>query len=184
MGKEMMTDLFDSEPHQCVFSPCRTYRYSLRKVWEANRPCIAWVGLNPSTADEQKLDPTLRRIEAFSRAWGFGSFLMLNLFAFRSPHPKVMLAAADPIGPGNGDAIALAALQCGKAVACWGAVSGNERTANQAAAVRAMLLLSFSEVWCIGTTQSGDPKHPLARGKHRVPNDQMPLDILTLQTPK
>lgn len=180
----MMTDLFDAEPHQCVFSPCRTYRYSLRKVWEANRPCLAWVGLNPSTADEQKLDPTLKRIEAFSRAWGFGAFLMLNLFAFRSPHPEKMLAAADPVGPGNDEALKLASLSCGKVVACWGNTAGHPLTSARAGAVAQLLLGEFSEVWRIGSTMDGSPKHPLARGKHRVPNDQMPLDFLTLQTPK
>jgi hypothetical protein len=28
------------------------------------------------------------------------------------------------------------------------------------------------QIWCWGTTTSGAPKHPLARGKHRIPVDQ------------
>jgi hypothetical protein len=29
---------------------------------------------------------------------------------------------------------------------------------------------------CLGTTQSGAPKHPMARGLHRIPRDQMPIE--------
>ncbi len=62
---------------------------------------IMWIGLNPSTADEQQLDPTLRRIRGFSQAWGFTAFVMTNVFAFRATVPADMKAQADPVGQDN-----------------------------------------------------------------------------------
>jgi hypothetical protein len=47
-------------------------------TWEplvAPRLCT-WIGLNPSVANEAQLDPTLRRIRAFSAASGFNGFIM------------------------------------------------------------------------------------------------------------
>jgi hypothetical protein len=74
----------------CIFSKDRKFRYSLFHTWDSRRPSIAWIALNPSTADENKLDPTLTRIKGFSESFGFGSFYMLNLFAYRATDPKDM----------------------------------------------------------------------------------------------
>ena len=95
----------------CAFSPDRVYRYTLLHSWadmlSPELKTIAWIALNPSTADENQLDPTLRRIRGFSAAWGYNSFMMLNAFAFRATDPKEMERAADPNGPEN-DAYLLA----------------------------------------------------------------------------
>ena len=75
----------------CAFSPDRVYRYTLLHSWadmlSPELKTIAWIALNPSTADENQLDPTLRRIRVFSAAWGYNSFMMLNAFAFRATDP-------------------------------------------------------------------------------------------------
>ena len=57
--------------------------------------------LNPSIADEQQLDPTLRCTRAFSAAWGYNGFIMTNLFGLVSTDPAGLYAVADPIGPEN-----------------------------------------------------------------------------------
>ena len=89
----------------CVFSPCRKWRYLLKHTWrdllDPEERAIAWIALNPSTADENQLDPTLRRIRGYTRDMGCNTFYMLNLFAYRATDPKVMRAAEDPIGPEN-----------------------------------------------------------------------------------
>ena len=53
-------------------------------------PLILFIGLNPSTADETKNDPTIRRCINFAKDWGYGGVMIANLFAFRSTSPEIM----------------------------------------------------------------------------------------------
>ena len=64
------------------FSLCRTWRYKLWRRWSSAGPIVAFIGLNPSTADELNDDPTIRRCIGFARHWGFGGMYMLNVFAY------------------------------------------------------------------------------------------------------
>ena len=81
----------------CNFSPDRTYRYVLRHncsdQLDANPKRIAWIGLNPSTADELILDPTLDAVRRYSIRWGFAEIVMLNLFAYRTNLPARLEAS-------------------------------------------------------------------------------------------
>jgi len=150
----------------CQFSPDRRHRYSLVHRWNPlfGDRLIMWIGLNPSTADEQQLDPTLTRIRSFSQREGFDGFWMANLFGLRTPHPKVMMADPDPVGTGNDDALLAAATRCDKIVAAWGA--GGDFQERAAAVAQ---LLSGHKLWCLGTTQDGQPRHPLyVAGKTRL----------------
>lgn len=147
----------------CHFSTDRRYRYALEHVLDPllqDRPAplrVMWIGLNPSTADEQKLDPTLRRIRAFSAAWGYTSFIMTNLFAFRATDPEDMMAALDPVGPENDAALATWAAQCDLIVAAWG-VHGTFRKRHTD--VMGGVLRGF-ELHRLEETKDGHPKHPL-----------------------
>ncbi|PKN80874.1 MAG: hypothetical protein CVU47_08520, partial [Chloroflexi bacterium HGW-Chloroflexi-9] len=80
------------------FSRDGRYRYSLVRRW-GDGPRVAWVMLNPSTADATRDDPTLRRVIAISRRAGFGALEVVNLWALRSAHPADLARAADPVGP-------------------------------------------------------------------------------------
>ena len=84
------------------FSPCEQYRYVLGRVWqEQQAPCV-FIMLNPSTADAEKDDPTIRRVMALSRGFGFGGVYILNLFAIRGSNPKIITQVHDPVGrPSN-----------------------------------------------------------------------------------
>ena len=62
------------------------YRWTLRRRW-GDGDDVVWVMLNPSTADANKDDPTLRRIIQFSDGWGYGGLLVVNLLPFRSSNP-------------------------------------------------------------------------------------------------
>jgi hypothetical protein len=84
-----------------VFSTCRRYRYVLRRIWDRSTPPAMFVGLNPSTADEVKDDPTVRRCIGYAKRWGFGGLIMTNIFAFRSTDPNALVELDDPVGPRN-----------------------------------------------------------------------------------
>ena len=143
----------------CHFSPDRVHRYSLIHRLDpllGGDRLIMWIGLNPSTADESQLDPTLRRIARFSERDGYDGFWMANIFGLRTPYPKEMMAHADPVGPGNDASLLAAAARCEKIVAAWG-VSG----AYQARAEAVVRLLAPHKLWCLSTTAAGHPRHPL-----------------------
>lgn len=144
----------------CEFSPCRRYRYTLEHdidllfVGEPRR--VMWIGLNPSTADENKLDPTLRRVRKFSAAWGFTSFVITNLFSFRATAPDDMKAEADPVGPDNDHWLEVTAMACEKVVACWG--THGQHVGRE---VAVMNLLGVERLSCLALNAGGSPKHPL-----------------------
>jgi len=106
----------------CFFSPDRHYRYLLIHKWNGlfpERACV-WIGLNPSIADEAKLDNTLRRIRGFSAAAGFNSFYMANLFALVATDPKVMKVHPAPVGPENDEHIVRALKKVATVFVAWG----------------------------------------------------------------
>ena len=126
------------------------YRYSLTRVWDPALPTMTFVLLNPSTADAVELDQTLRRCVNFAKRDGFGGMLIVNLYAFRSTSPKVMKAAADPVGPENDRVLAGVS---GTVVAGWGNHAHPGRVA------QAVALLP--PLYALGVNKSGAPTHPL-----------------------
>jgi hypothetical protein len=154
------------------------YRYWLRRTWDGILPVMVWIMLNPSTADDQIDDPTIQACMDFARRNGYGGILVINLFAFRSPHPKVMKEAEDPIGPNNDnfilDVVSTTAREGGCVIAAWG--TGGSHLDRDLAVV-ALLEAHGVEVMCFGKTKDGHPKHPLARGLHRIPRDTKPFRL-------
>lgn len=147
-----------------VFSPCRTYRYKLWREWDEDGPSLNVIGLNPSTADEMADDPTIRRCIGFAKAWGYGSLVMTNLFAFRSTDPRGLLSVVDPVGPDNDQTLYIEACSSGQTIAAWGA---HPLAVDRSAHVRRLLARQFVE--SLGLTKSGAPKHPLYLPKTTVP---------------
>jgi hypothetical protein len=143
-----------------VISECGLYRYQLGRRWAWNAYSLVAVMLNPSTADAQRDDPTIRRVVKFAEREGYGGILVHNLFAYRATDPQELATAADPVGPEN-DAWLLRVLRASVAarqpvLAAWGA-SG---LAKERAAVVARLAPGVQWV-CLGTTRDGSPWHPL-----------------------
>lgn len=144
----------------CVFSADRLYRYSLLHTWDPLlKPRVAAViALNPSTADENDLDPTLRRIRGFCQSQGMTAFCMLNLFAFRSTDPAAMKAQSDPVGPENNDHILSWAKRAEMVIIAWG-THGSFRARDQE--VLHLLHQARLRPLCWGRNGDGTPKHPL-----------------------
>jgi hypothetical protein len=148
------------------FSPCRLYRYTLWREWDdcgplftpksIARSCeyLMVIGLNPSTADETKDDPTIRRCIGFAKKWGFGALCMTNLFAWRDTDPEKMKASVEPVGIENDQWLETCAKNAGMILAAWGnhgAYIGRDKC------VRGFL----PPLLCLGTNKDGSPKHPL-----------------------
>jgi hypothetical protein len=89
-----------SMERSATISPCRMFRYALWRRWGSG-PYAMFIGLNPSTADEQNDDPTIRRCIGFAQSWGYDALCMANLFAYRATKPTDMKNAANSL-PLNG----------------------------------------------------------------------------------
>lgn len=139
---------------QAIFSKDRMYRYALWRLWDMQKPSVCFIGLNPSTASAEDDDPTTRRCIAFAQQWGFGSLSIANLFALRSTNPRVLNDVRDPIGQRNDEWIHTLSFDADITVACW----GNQGTLMG----RSSKVLSLvDQLFCLDTTQLGQPKHPL-----------------------
>lgn len=153
------------ETRTAEFSDDRIYRNCLEIVWDASLPIAAFIGLNPSTADEFKDDPTIRREKTFSADWGCGGLLKLNLFAFRATDPKVMLAVDDPIGPENSIDYMFRKLAPvkGPKIAAWGTHGAHwDRGAKVLGAIPGLQYLRLNA--------DGSPAHPLYLPGHLKPS--------------
>lgn len=148
-----------------VISPCGQYRYVLTRTWDAGLPYVAFVGLNPSTADATNDDATIRKCVRYAQGWGYGGLAMLNCFAFRATDPRVMKRAADPIGPENDFYLRQFAGDARTVIASWG---GHAEHMARGAAVRNML----PRLKCLWLTKDGFPGHPLY-----LPGDLQPFDF-------
>ncbi len=145
-----------------IISQCGTYRYRLeRELALRVGPTVLWIMLNPSTADADHDDPTIRKVAGFSRLAGYARLIVVNLFAMRATDPRdVLLNLADAEGSENCRHIMEAAVDASAIVCAWGAAPWAEE---QARAVCGWLddLDHAPPGLCLGTTKSGAPKHPL-----------------------
>ncbi len=141
-----------------VFSPCRTWRYTLDRHWNGHTPrnTVLFVLLNPSTADEEQDDPTNRRALKYAQRWGYNGCVFVNLFSSRTPYPQEMKQAENPIGPDNDQWIQRRAAEAQRIICAWGAHGTHMERAEQ---VRA--LLAPYDTWCMGVTKGGEPRHIL-----------------------
>lgn len=145
-----------------TISDCGTYRYDLTRRW-SDGPLVAWVGLNPSTADHEVDDPTIRRCIGFARSIKCGGLVMLNLYALRSTKPEHLLQHPDPKGPENKQTIEtwFARAEVGLVVAAWGAWWKNQRDRPSRLNVEGIARNAGHVLHCLGVTKDGEPRHPL-----------------------
>lgn len=142
------------------FSPCRRYRYSLERRWGplvTNPRQIMFIGLNPSVADENQDDRTIKRLVGFSKSWGYDAFVICNVFAYVTPEPMEMLKQSDPIGPLNDDRICKNIDRSEAVVACW----GNHCPLDRQRTICELIESACYSVYCFRTTKKNRPEHPL-----------------------
>jgi len=147
-----------------TFSPDRVHRYDLVRILGSSKKIVNFIGLNPSTADETKNDPTVRRCIGFAEAWGAGTLVVTNIFAFRATDPKVMKEATDPVGCDNDFALRRWAVKADVVVAAW----GNHGAFMSRGQGVTELLADVADLHALGLTKGGHPKHPLYLAKNLV----------------
>lgn len=145
-----------------ILSDCGQYRFLLGRDLEpaTTMPVrLLYIMQNPSTADAEADDPTIRRCKHFAAQAGYTSFEVVNLFAYRTKSPKVLADAGYPAHPKE-HAHMVEAMKRANAICCaWGAVDG--KLGEVAFWVKQILLLQRKPVLCLGKTKAGHPRHPL-----------------------
>ena len=147
-------------------SECGTWRYALSRTWDESLPIGAFVGLNPSTADGETDDNTIRKEIALAQRWGWGGFWKYNLFPFRSTDPDGLWRADDPLGERGDETLAEAVLRHSAApiVAAWGTWKHPRFVARVAKVLTGPL--GDARLMCLARAKDGQPRHPLY-----MPND-------------
>ncbi|MGN6589321.1 MAG: DUF1643 domain-containing protein [Sphingomicrobium sp.] len=149
----------------CILSDCGTYRYRLWREWDRRRPTLAFLMLNPSTADHLADDPTIARCLARASNGEFGRLDVVNLFPLRATDPDELLTHPDPLGPMRGPvtadgAIADALDRAHTIICAWGAHRAAPERA--AAVVRLLAMIGArNRLFHLGVNKDGSPKHPL-----------------------
>lgn len=176
---------FDSVVTDAVFSPCtsharcaescthRLYRYALRwPTGASGDKRVLGIFANPSTADAQRLDPTLTRFRNFARSWGFGVMMIGNVRAWRATNPSDVPADPEAIGECN-DAALATMINIADCVICgWGKLGGKERGAH----VLAMIRAHGKQPFALRLNRDGSPAHPLY-----LPSNLMPTPFESLE---
>lgn len=159
------------------------YRWTLRRAWGAGG-CLGVAMLNPSDAGAERDDPTMWSVMKHACRLGFGSVVVVNLYPFITPQVPALRAWRN--NPANHEAIVrnrhvacTALVPCERIMFGWGnSAEKLDVDAFVEHLVSALCGGNFDEwgpeinFYCLGTTASGAPLHPLARGKHRIPADQ------------
>lgn len=146
-----------------VLSECGNYRYCLtRWVNPKSTSKIAYIGVNPSTADALTDDATVRRWIGFSKRFGAKRFRVGNLFAYRATDVSRLASAEDPVGPYNDVWLGKIISEADLLVPCWGRRTKLPKSLHyRIDEVLTLLRASGKPVMTFGLTKSGDPKHPL-----------------------
>lgn len=140
------------------------YRYSLTRELDGDRRRACWVMLNPSTADQQTDDPTIRRVIGFTRRMGFGRLQVVNLFAQRATDPRDLRSPDEDVWLTNLVTVQEAISDASRVIAAWGATVPRQAAASvpmMVAAISRTAAVLGRSLWCLGKNVNGSPRHPL-----------------------
>lgn len=154
---------FGDNLSDAIISDDEKYRYMLSRRWSLGGKTVAFICLNPSTADGNLDDPTVRRCVGFAKKWGGSRLLIGNLFAYRSTDPSTLKIVADPKGHMNDEWLERIAAQSDIVIAAWG---GHGDLHGRDAEVREQF---NGRLHALRLTKHGSPAHPLYLPAHLEP---------------
>ena len=144
-----------------TFDGNKRYRYGLTRRWATscdNSKQVTFIMLNPSQADADRDDPTIRACSQFAQGWGYTHLNVVNLFAYRSPHPSALKQTPDPVGPANDRYLVAAAESADRVILAWGNWG---QLLNRAQAVINLLQPHRQKLYYLMRNHSDQPRQPL-----------------------
>lgn len=145
-----------------IISNCGLYRYRLERG--AGR-ALAVIMVNPSTADAENDDPTIRKVRGFAVRLLCERIIVGNKFAFRATDVNELGHAKDPVGPDNDRHIEQILRDGDLHVAAWGSLNKLPETMRG----RWKDIVRIADrvgcrLHCIGLNNDKHPRHPLMTG--------------------
>ncbi len=138
-----------------LLSPDNKYQYALWRIWNAEKPLVFFITLNPTLKEENSDSATILKCVELGNKLGFGGVIIGHLFAFRCDDPNEFINTDDPIGPENDACIERFVKQAKTVIAAWG-MRGTFMERHDA------IMRKISNLHCFGITENGQPVHPLA----------------------
>lgn len=153
-----------------AISDCGKFRHKLWRAWDEDKPRHTWVCLNPSTADGNQDDPSLRKMVEFTNRWGGGGITVVNLYDLRATKPADLWKASPRFSLGYGTTILLECMEAlalgGIAVAGWGTNGVRDKRGEW---VADMLVQAGVALHAIKILDGGVPQHPLMAAYTEAP---------------
>jgi len=147
--------MINTQDFGASFSHDRTHRYSLWRIWDRSKPLVMFIGLNPSTANENENDPTIRSCGRIAKANGYGGFYMMNCWTYISTDPKLL--KTNPMADRqNNDLLTVTAGECEGVVFAWGTFDIVKKKGRDKE-----LAAMFPNAMALHVNKDGSPKHPL-----------------------
>ena len=139
------------------FAESGTHRLLLYRVFDARKPVLPWIMLNPSTADDVTDDHTIRKCVAYTSRWGYGGIVVANLFTFRATSPGQMPASKAALNATEADAVLDILATHAPVVACGWGINGDLHGRADRVIAR---ISKHTSLMCLGVNADGTPTHP------------------------
>lgn len=147
---------------KAIISDCGQYRYRLERHALSGAGAIAWIMVNPSTADATDDDATIRKVIGFSERLGAGWLIVGNKFAYRSKDVTDLRVPTDPKGPENDDHLRQIMQDAGTVIVAWGPLAKLPKELRRRWYTVCRIADEVGrDLMCLGTAQDGHPRHPL-----------------------
>jgi len=152
-----------------IISDCGLYRYRLERDG-VGTGCTAVIMVNPSTADAENDDATIRKLIGFGQRNKWGKIVVGNLFAYRATDVRELALADDPVGPLNDAHLTEMMLEANQLFFAWGSLAKQPKHhRGRWRRVADLAKLARIGPMCLATTKDGHPGHPLMLGYSNQP---------------
>lgn len=145
-----------------IISDCGLYRYRLERHGLSGASAIAWIMVNPSTADAKDDDATIRKVIGFTERLGGGWAIVGNKFDYRATDVRALRTTRDPKGPENDAHLEAIMREAPVVIAAWGPLAKlPPHLRGRWYKVATIAERAGATLMCLGTAQDGQPRHPL-----------------------
>lgn len=166
MGVVSMTPrLWSRHDAEAEFSSDGSYRYSLSRMWDTDRPVLSVVMLAPMRAGKARDVHTLRHFIKLAEDLGYGAIIVRNLYALVCADSGELDGHPDPVGPHN-DAALSHCCEHDLTVMAWGSDADPARAHEVARHLWEDCRRRGTSLAVMGWTSTHQPLHPDQVSRH------------------